>query len=271
MHIIDYTFLNITILIISGLFSGIINAIGGGGSLLALPMLMFTGLPASIANGTNRICIFLEDIASLLGYSKKRRTNIKKSYQILWPILIGCIFGAFSASFVFEGDSGEIIMNILLLALIVLTIISIIRKRTRWSTNLLNSLNHKPNLSDYIILIIIGFYGGFIQAGFTYLVLMVLVARFGCSLIYSDIVKIFVNVLITPIALIVFLLKGQVDIVAGLILGIGSIFGGYIGAKLVTRLSTKITILILMVLLGTSGIYVALFRLTKIGYSFFDF
>ena len=43
------------ILFMAGLASGAINTIAGGGSLLTLPILIFMGLPPSVANGTNRI------------------------------------------------------------------------------------------------------------------------------------------------------------------------------------------------------------------------
>ena len=45
----------IVILFFTGLVSGVINTISGGGSLLTLPVLIFIGLPANVANGTNRI------------------------------------------------------------------------------------------------------------------------------------------------------------------------------------------------------------------------
>ncbi len=40
-----------------GFAAGFINTLAGGGSLIALPFLMFLGLPANIANGTLRIAI----------------------------------------------------------------------------------------------------------------------------------------------------------------------------------------------------------------------
>ena len=38
-----------------GVVAAVINVIAGGGSFLTLPLLIFLGLPASIANGTNRV------------------------------------------------------------------------------------------------------------------------------------------------------------------------------------------------------------------------
>ena len=44
-----------------GLVAGILNVLAGGGSLLTLPVLIFMGLPAATANGTNRIAIFCQN------------------------------------------------------------------------------------------------------------------------------------------------------------------------------------------------------------------
>ena len=40
-----------------GIVAGTLNVIAGGGSFLALPVLIFLGLPATVANGTNRVAI----------------------------------------------------------------------------------------------------------------------------------------------------------------------------------------------------------------------
>ena len=45
----------IALLIGTGVVSGFINTLAGGGSMLTLPVLMITGMPADVANGTNRL------------------------------------------------------------------------------------------------------------------------------------------------------------------------------------------------------------------------
>ena len=46
----------------TGLIAGAINTLAGGGSLLSLPMLIFLGLPPAVANATNRIAIFSQNV-----------------------------------------------------------------------------------------------------------------------------------------------------------------------------------------------------------------
>ena len=46
-----------TAIIAAGFLAGFINTLAGSGSLVTLPLLIFIGLPANVANGTNRVAI----------------------------------------------------------------------------------------------------------------------------------------------------------------------------------------------------------------------
>ena len=52
------TFYEYILLISSGIAAGFINTVAGGGSLLTLPLLIFMGLSAAEANGSNRVALF---------------------------------------------------------------------------------------------------------------------------------------------------------------------------------------------------------------------
>ena len=59
------------ILLICGIISGFINTVAGGGSFLTLPILIFMDLPVSIANGTNRVQIVMQNIFAVSGFKSK--------------------------------------------------------------------------------------------------------------------------------------------------------------------------------------------------------
>ena len=61
------------LLFLVGAFSGFINVIAGGGSMVTLPLLMGFGMPAPIANGTNRISILFHR----LNNGEKRKCHHK--------------------------------------------------------------------------------------------------------------------------------------------------------------------------------------------------
>ena len=62
-------------LVLAGLLAGFINTVAGGGSIITLPLLMFSGLTADVANGTNRVAILLQNVAATAGFRGK---GIKK-------------------------------------------------------------------------------------------------------------------------------------------------------------------------------------------------
>ena len=59
------------LLIALGFFAGFLNTVAGGGTLLTLPILIFMGLPASLAQGTNRIAILLQTFTAVKGFKSK--------------------------------------------------------------------------------------------------------------------------------------------------------------------------------------------------------
>ena len=57
--------------IAAGFACGFINTLAGSGSLLTLPFLMFLGLPANMANGTNRIALLTQNTMAVYGFRQK--------------------------------------------------------------------------------------------------------------------------------------------------------------------------------------------------------
>jgi len=67
---LELTFSSILILTLTGFLAGGINTLAGGGSNLTIPALMVLGLPADIANGTNRMALLLQSVVGVIGYDK---------------------------------------------------------------------------------------------------------------------------------------------------------------------------------------------------------
>ncbi len=82
------------IIAFAGLIAGFINTIAGSGSLITLPLLMFVGLPANVANGTNRIAIFLQNIVAVSSFKQQKLIDSKASVRLVIPSIIGAIVGA---------------------------------------------------------------------------------------------------------------------------------------------------------------------------------
>ena len=84
---------------LAGLLAGLINTLAGNGSVFTLSLLLFSGMPAGLANGTNRVGALIQCLVSMATFRKteKFKPLLKDSLWFMLPTVIGSIFGAHSA------------------------------------------------------------------------------------------------------------------------------------------------------------------------------
>jgi uncharacterized membrane protein YfcA len=92
-----------------------------------------------------------------------------------------------------------------------------------------------PNWVQAIIFFFVGVYGGFIQAGVGFFLLSSLVLASGYELLKANALKIFVILLYTPLALVIFFMHGDVNLWMGLVLAVGNMIGAVIGTKIAVK------------------------------------
>lgn len=250
-------FLTFVLLLAAGMVCGVVNVVGGGGSLLALPVLLALGLPAPVANGTNRLAILFQDIAALTSFRKKGQFDWREGWPYSLPVVAGALVGAWLAALYLT----EMVMNIAILVLIVGMIAALFFQPGKWTGAAGEKRAGRPRFTDKVLFFLIGVYGGFIQAGFTYLVLAVFVLKTGIGMVRADALKLFLNLLILPVALVIFFWHHQIDWLYGLVLGVGSALGGYGGVRFVTVWSPRLIRSLLLVLLLLSALYIIFVRL----------
>ena len=100
------TIVEIIVLIISGLLVGFINTLAGGGSIISLSVLMLMGLPAPVANGTNRIAIIIQTLTATTSFRQQKVLDSKKGWILGIPAIIGAVIGAWIAV-----DINEVILE----------------------------------------------------------------------------------------------------------------------------------------------------------------
>ena len=115
--------LDVGLILIVGIAAGFINTLGGGGSLLTLPMLIFLGLPPSVANGTNRIAIMVQNIVGVANFRRKGFFYPKLGIILAIPAIFGSILGARLAISIPE----ELFQKILAVIMIIVMILIITR------------------------------------------------------------------------------------------------------------------------------------------------
>lgn len=205
-------------LLVSGIIVGIINTLGGGGSVISMALFMAMGLPVNVANGTNRIAVVLQNLSSTLTFIRKRMLDIKSGLLLSIPAIIGNILGSVVAMEV-DDTTFRICLSVVLAVILVYLIFD--RQRPQLHTG------HSLTIRwwHYIWFLIVGFYGGYIYIGLGFLILAVTIWTMKLDIITANVLKGCVIFLSTPFALAVFMINGQVDYGVGLLHGAGNIIG----------------------------------------------
>ena len=220
--------LQVGLILVTGIAAGFMNSIGGGGSLLTLPMLIFLGLPATVANGTNRIAIIGQNIVGVANFKRKGFFFPKLGVILAIPAVIGSIFGARVAISVPEG----LFEKILAVIMIVVMIIIITRPEKRFLQEIKGEDLSPARLTVSVLVFFgVGFYGGFINAGVGFIIIVSLTLITGMSLVKVNSLKLFIALIYISFSFIIFIMNGKVDWILGFTLAIGNAFGAYLGSN----------------------------------------
>jgi uncharacterized membrane protein YfcA len=215
------------LLIVVGFVVGFINTVAGGGSLLSLPILIFMGLPPAIANGTNRIAIVIQTAIATAGFKSKGVSTFPFNLYLGISAFFGSLIGAKIAV-----DIDEAIFNKVLAVIMVAVIFIIIFKPKTNLANLQERLSGKYLWLGIIVFFFLGIYGGFINAGIGFLIILYLHYTHYMSLVRANATKVFVVFIYTIAALVVFILNDKVNFQIGLILAIGNAAGAWVSSRL---------------------------------------
>jgi uncharacterized membrane protein YfcA len=149
--------ISVLILFFVGAIAAFINVNAGGGSSLTLPALIFLGLDASVANGTNRVAIIFQNVSAVYSFKKEKYYELKNSLILSSLSLPGAIAGAIFAVKI-SNDAFEKVLGVIMILLIITMIIP--QKREKNISD-----DFKVNWKLFLSMIAIGFYGGFLQVG----------------------------------------------------------------------------------------------------------
>ena len=210
------------ILILVGMMAGVINTLAGGGSLLTLPVLIFMGLPPNVANATNRIGIAFQALIGTAGYRSKGVSNFPFNIYLGISALMGSLIGAQIAVVI----RGETFNKVLAIILIIVVAIIVFKPKVS-SLNLPERLTGKYLFYAIVGFFFIGIYGGFINAGIGFVIILFLNNVNRLSLIKTNATKVSLVFIYTFGALALFAYNGIVDWTNGLVLAIVTSTGAW--------------------------------------------
>ena len=145
------------------------------------------------------------------------------------PIFDSLQFGIIGKTYDLKIDiDGKILEWVIGGVMVFMLIMTIFKPKTQISPNLI--LSKKRKVINFIIFVIVGFYGGFVQAGIGIL-LIVALSRTKFSLIRANAVKMLIIFAYTVPVFLIFVYHGQVEWFLAAWLALGQVIGTWIAAK----------------------------------------
>ncbi|MGB5189966.1 sulfite exporter TauE/SafE family protein [Robiginitalea sp.] len=210
-----------------GFVVGFINTVAGGASLISLPVLIFLGLPPAVANGTNRVAIVLQTAIAVAGFKSKGVSTFPFNIYLGISALLGSVIGAYIAVDI----KGETFNRILAIIMVVVVLIIIFKPKVNVA-ELEERITGKYLWIGMLAFFFIGIYGGFINAGIGFIIIIFLHYVHRLSLVRTNATKVAVVFIYTLAALVVFALNDKVIWKVGLVLALGNGLGAWFSSRI---------------------------------------
>lgn len=236
--------LTLFLLVGAGVIAGFINTLAGGGSFLTLPALMLLGMPADVANGTNRVGVLIQSLAGVRGFDRHGALDRTAIVGVLVPTVVGALVGALLASYL----PVTILKPVLLATMVTMALMMVLKPSAIAAKEgePVRLLSKTPK--GYLWLFAAGLYGGFIQAGVGFILLVALSGVLRYDLVRSNALKMVCTAVLSVVALAVFVINDQVAWVPGLILAVAQVVGVQISVHFAVNVSQQVLRYFLLVI-----------------------
>ena len=217
--------LELTGLALIGVLAGWLNVMAGGGSLLTLPTLLFFGIPAPVANGTNRIGILLQSVAAVSTFFSKGLSQFRLSLSLAAAAAVGAVAGAGVGVNLSGVWFDRFLAGVLLVVMLLMA-----TGKDAPGDDPARPGAPRHLLLGHLCMVGAGFWGGMIQVGVGFILMPILHRVMGFDLVRVNMHKVFIVLVYTPVALAVFSAHVEILWGTGLALALGMMAGGWLGA-----------------------------------------
>lgn len=224
------------LLVVAGVVAGFVNTTAGGGSLLTLPVLMLLGLPADVANGTNRLSIVSQSLSGVLAFHREGKLPLQAIVPVATPVILGAIAGASVAAIA----PPEVLEPVLLGTMMAMALAMLIRPKLILAEEGETARSVWSSPPSMLGLFGAGVYGGFVQAGVGFVLLAVLGGLLRYDTTRANALKLVCTLLFTIPALVIFVAAGQVAWVPAILLAMGTVIGSQLGVRFAVKAKPKI-------------------------------
>lgn len=241
----DLSTTTLLILTGTGFLAGFVDSIAGGGGLITLPALLTTGMPPTLALGTNKLQSSFGSLFATLHYRKAGLVKVRKVILGIFCTILGAVLGTFLVQQL-DNSSLKIIIPFLLLVIFIYFFLS----------PKIGEIDRHQKLSQNLFFVtfglLLGFYDGFFGPGAGSFWAVAFVALLGFNLKKATAHTKVMNFTSNIVSLATFLFGQSVHFKIGLCMGIGQILGATVGSHLVILKGTRFVRIFFLTVVGAT-------------------
>ncbi|GAA4056761.1 sulfite exporter TauE/SafE family protein [Nonomuraea soli] len=219
----------------AGVGAGAINAVVGSGSLITFPTLVAFGVPPVVANVSNNIGLVPGSFTGAYGYRKELTGQRSRLIRLGAASMLGAALGGL---LLINLDPGvfQVVVPILIGLACVLVIIQ------PWLSKRMAAPHAHPHGGPWLWLAVFGagIYGGYFGAAQGVLLIGILGLMLDEGLQRVNAAKNVLSLVVNFTAAVLFLIIAEIDWWAVGAIAIGSMIGGFVGAKVGRRIPAPV-------------------------------
>ena len=224
----------IVFLFVAGALGGALNSVAGGGSFIAFPALLWTGVPPIPANATNTIALWTAAAAS--GGAYRKRLDVPR--RVMMPLLTVSLIGGLAGAYLLLKTPAHTFMRVLPWMTLGATLLFAFGKRL--AAGRVSVIEHQTTgaalVGATIFQLCVAVYGGYFGGGMG-IVMLAMLATLGMTDIHAmNALKSVMGFVINGIAVATFVLARAIYWKHGIVMIVGGIAGGYLGAHYAMRM-----------------------------------
>ena len=248
------TLLEGAIILVAGIAAGIINVVAGAGTLITFPTLLALGVPPITANVSNTVGLVPGSIAGAYGYRRELKSQWRPVAWMAVFSAVGGVTGGLLLLILPEEAFSVVVPFLLLLAALLSAVQPQVARYVRRKAPEGTTTDTRPITFGLVLGILgTGVYGGYFGAAQGVVLLALLGILWTTDIHRANGAKNVLAGTANLVSAIIFISSGTVDWVIALLIGVGSAFGGWIGARIGRRLSAPVLRTILVVVALTAA------------------
>lgn len=229
------------LLFLAAAIAGALNAVAGGGTFVSFPALLFTRVPAVLANATNTVALWPGLAASTVAYLKR----LSAPRRLLIPLLATSVAGGWAGALLLLRTPQPTFLRLVPWLLLGGTLLFAFGNRIReiaGRTAIVEDLQQLawPAIAVTSFLeLVLGVYGGYFGAGIGFVILGMLTALGMRDILAMGAIRTLLAAAINAAAVITFVWAGAVLWPQCVVMIAGALTGGWFGAHCAQKTDTQ--------------------------------